>query len=277
MLYNGIMMTGSLATDFQPKKSFRLPSRGGEKRGADVEAGIISTMFGRGQLLFLVRTVDKAQVARLMTAGYRFAQPNHVGDIIARSMAVPQNEMLNTVDRLQKYAQQCAEAPLESSTCTYLACFAMRASVNKANGSWEVLVPIDSPFQLPQVELTQDPLKPWQQKILTRLDGLSVNQCLSWLNNKAAECPLPGDKEFLEILLDQVTALNELGGAKVIMCTAPNTEVIQKLVGGLSVGGQALRGRILGPGICASKIPRSVSCSRITTLSPGLAMRPPSA
>jgi hypothetical protein len=207
VLYNGIMMTGSLANDFQPKKNFRLPSRAGEKQTSDIESGVISTMFGRGQLLFLVRTVDRTQVARLMTAGYRFAQPNHVGDIIARSMQVPQNEMLNTVDRLQKYAQQCAEAPLESQTSTYLACFAMRASLNKSNGSWEVLVPIDSPFQLPQVELTQDPLKPWQQKILTRLDGLSVNQCLSWLNNKAAECPLPGDKEFLELLLDQVTAL----------------------------------------------------------------------
>lgn len=207
VLYNGIMMTGSLASDFQPKKNFRLPSRAGEKHASDIESGIISTMFGRGQLLFLVRTVDKAQVARLMTAGYRFAQPNHVGDIIARSMQVPQNEMLTTVDRLQKYAQQCAEAPLESPTSTYLACFAMRASLNKSNGNWEVLVPIDSPFQLPQVELTQDPLKPWQQKILTRLDGLSVNQCLSWLNNKAAESQLPGDKEFLELLLDQVTAL----------------------------------------------------------------------
>jgi hypothetical protein len=196
-----------LANDFQPKKSFRLPSRAGEKQTSDIESGIISTMFGRGQLLFLVRTVDKAQVARLLAAGYRFAQPNHVGDIIARSMQVPQNEMLNTVDRLQKYAQQCAEAPLESVTSSYLACFAMRASLNKSNGSWEVLVPIDSPFQLPQVELTHDPLKPWQQKILTRLDGLSVNQCLSWLNNKAAECPLSGDKVFLELLLDQVTAL----------------------------------------------------------------------
>ncbi|KIW05171.1 uncharacterized protein PV09_03722 [Verruconis gallopava] len=207
VLYNGIMMTGSLATDFQPKKTFKLPSRSSEKQTSDIESGIISTMFGRGQLLFLVRTVDKAQVARLMTAGYRFAQPNHVGDIIARSMQVPQNEMLNTIDRLQKYAHQCAEAPLESAASSYLACFAMRAAMNKANGNWEVLVPIDSPFLLPQVELTADPLKPWQQKILTRLDGLSVNQCLSWLNNKAAESPLPGDKEFLELLLDQVTAL----------------------------------------------------------------------
>jgi hypothetical protein len=207
VLYNGIMMTGSLANDFNPKKNHRLPSRAGEKQTSDIESGIISTMFGRGQLLFLVRTVDKAHVARLLAAGYRFAQPNHVGDIIARSMQVPQHEMLNTVDRLQKFAQQCAEAPLESTASTYLACFAMRASLAKSNGNWEVLVPIDSPFQLPQVELTRDPLKPWQQKILTRLDGLSANQCLSWLNNKAAECSLPGDKEFLEHLLDQVTAL----------------------------------------------------------------------
>lgn len=40
--------------------------------------------------------------------------------------------------------------------------------------------------------------------------------------------------------VDQADALQALGGAKVIMCTAPNTEVIQKLLGGLSVGGQLL-------------------------------------
>jgi hypothetical protein len=206
VLYNGIMMTGSLAPEFQPKKNLRLPSRGGYPQ--DIEAGMaIPTMFGSGQLLFLVRVVDKAQALKLMTAGYRFAQPIHVGDIIARSMEVPHHEMLRTINHLQSYSKQNIMPQEEPGYCTYLACFAMRAAVNKANSSWEVLVALDNPFQLPQVELTQDPLKPWQQKILNRLDGLSANQCLSWLNNKASECSLPTDKEFLELLLDQVTAL----------------------------------------------------------------------
>ncbi|KAI0782150.1 GroES-like protein [Abortiporus biennis] len=40
--------------------------------------------------------------------------------------------------------------------------------------------------------------------------------------------------------VDQAKALQELGGAKVIMCTAPNPQVIQNLVSGLAVGGQLL-------------------------------------
>ncbi len=38
--------------------------------------------------------------------------------------------------------------------------------------------------------------------------------------------------------VDQVQALRELGGAKVILCTAPNTKIIETLIGGLKVGGQ---------------------------------------
>ncbi|TLD22529.1 hypothetical protein E2P81_ATG07722 [Venturia nashicola] len=206
VLYNGIMMTGSLALEFQVKKNLRLPSRGAFHQ--DVEPGfLLPTMFGSGQLLFLVRTVDKAAALKLMTAGYRFAQPIHVGDMIARSMQVPHHEMLSTISSLQAYSKQNLLPLEEPGYCTYLACYAMRAAVNKANSSWEVLVTQDNPFQLPQVEFTQNPLKPWQQKILHRLDGLSANQCLSWLNNKASECSPSDDKEFLELLLDQVTAL----------------------------------------------------------------------
>ncbi|GAA5853604.1 hypothetical protein JCM8547_007381, partial [Rhodosporidiobolus lusitaniae] len=39
---------------------------------------------------------------------------------------------------------------------------------------------------------------------------------------------------------DQAEALQKLGGAKVILCTAPNSEVINKLIGGLAVNGQLL-------------------------------------
>ncbi|KAE9986520.1 hypothetical protein EG328_005406 [Venturia inaequalis] len=206
ILYNGIMMTGSLAPEFLVKKSSQSPSRVGLT--LDVEAGyVLPTMFGSGQLLFLVRTVDKAAALKLMTVGYRFAQTAHVGDIIARSMQVPHHEMVSTISKLQAYSKQNLQPLEQPGYCTYLACYAMRAAVNKANSSWEVLVAQDNPFQLPQVELTQNPLKPWQQKILQRLDGLSANQCLSWLNNKASECSLSDDKEFLELLLDQVTAL----------------------------------------------------------------------
>ncbi len=40
--------------------------------------------------------------------------------------------------------------------------------------------------------------------------------------------------------VDQAEALLALGGAKVIMCTAPNAEVIQKLLPGLAIDGTLL-------------------------------------
>lgn len=203
VLYNGIMMTGSLAPEFQPKRR-KMDLK--KRHSNDLEAGIVNpTMFGRGQLLFLVRSLDKAEAQKLVADGYRFAHVHHVGDIIARSMQVPQSEMIMTIDRLQKYCVKVEENELAANS--YLACFAMRAAVKTSSGSWEVLAPKDDPSTLPMVELSSDPLKPWQTKMLTRLDGLSVNQCLAWLNNKAAESTVIQEKEFMETLLDQISAL----------------------------------------------------------------------
>lgn len=50
-----------------------------------------------------------------------------------------------------------------------------------------------------------------------------------------------GASEYIDgSKVNQVEALQELGGAKVIVCTAPNPEAIQDLLGGLQVGGQLL-------------------------------------
>ena len=38
----------------------------------------------------------------------------------------------------------------------------------------------------------------------------------------------------------QVDALQDLGGAKVVVCTAPNSKVIENLIGGPKVGGKLL-------------------------------------
>jgi hypothetical protein len=120
-------------------------------------------------------------------------------------MQVPHSEMLITIDQLHKYCNRVEENALSASS--YLACFAMRAAVKTSNGGWDVLAPKDDPARLPMVELSADPLKPWQIKMLNGLDGLSVNQCLSFLNNKAAEAVIAQEKEFMESLLDQISAL----------------------------------------------------------------------
>ena len=202
ILFNRIMMTGSLAADFQSRRKTFQNTKDTE---TDVESGIIKPpIFGRGQLLFLARQADKHEAQRLVNEGFRFAYVQQVSEIIARSMQVQQAELISTIESLHKYCQQSSPALTASS---YLACFALRASVKASNGGWDVLVPTACPSQLPMVPLSHEPILQWQQKTLNRLDGLSVNQCLSFLKNIISEADSPDGKEWVETLLDKITAL----------------------------------------------------------------------
>ncbi|KAI0775297.1 GroES-like protein [Trametes elegans] len=64
---------------------------------------------------------------------------------------------------------------------------------------------------------------------------------LSSSTSKEALARQLGAHEYIDgSKADQAAALQALGGAKVIMCTAPNAEVIQKLLPGLAVDGTLL-------------------------------------
>lgn len=202
VLYNGILTTGSYGTDLNRKKKFL----GQARRSADVESGLMYPgMFGRGQLLFVVRSVDKIEALRLKSAGYRFANVSNVTEIIARAMRAPHADIVDTMERLRLYAQPPTNAG--SPGATFLACFAIRASVKTAHRNWEILVPTKQPGDLPKVELGHGPLLPWQLEKLSKLDGLSISQSIGYLNNIASECGIVDEKEFMEHLLDQITNL----------------------------------------------------------------------
>lgn len=50
-----------------------------------------------------------------------------------------------------------------------------------------------------------------------------------------------GAQEYIDgSKVDQAEALAKLGGAKVVVCTAPSSKAIQALIPGLAVGGQLL-------------------------------------
>jgi hypothetical protein len=199
VLYNGILTTGSSATDIKNSN---------KKTAGDLEKGLmIPAMFGNGQLLFLVRTVDKMESARLATQGYRFAYPKNISEIVARNMRVPHSDIVDIIERLQLYSQP--RKPLVSGG-TYLACFAIRATVKATERSWDILVPTDHPGHLPYVELSEAPLSPIQLDCLTKLDGLSVSQSITYLNNIASEVTNQDQKAFIERLLDMITELTHL-------------------------------------------------------------------
>lgn len=187
VLYSDIMMTGSMAPEFmhKSKRSVHVPLGGRKSRPSDVEEGMIhGAMFGRGQLLFLVRQVEKHEASRLMAAGYRFAAYSQVEQQNARSMQVPQTEFNNTIDHLKSY---CANNATEQQPGTFIACFCMRAAVKSGNGSWEVLVPKVDLKNLPRVEITPGTLKNWHQRIMNRLDNMTVGQCMKWLGDRATD------------------------------------------------------------------------------------------
>jgi hypothetical protein len=197
VLYNGILSTGSISNEFQ---------RGSKKKsGADIEQGLkYPTMFGKGQLLFVVRTVDKNASAKLITQGFRFAQTKNVSEIIARAMKVSHADIIDAIERLQLYSQP---RKTFSAGGTYLACFAIRAAVKSTQRSWEILVPTDRPGDLPSVELSEYPLNTVQLARLSKLDSLSVAQCIIYLNNIVEEVTNVDEKLFLEHLLDMITEL----------------------------------------------------------------------
>jgi hypothetical protein len=199
VLYNGILTTGSSASDIKNSN---------KKNAGDLEKGlVIPAMFGNGQLLFLVRTVDKIEAARLTTQGYRFAYPKNISEIVARNMRVPHSDIVDIIERLHLYSQP--RKPLVSGG-TYLACFAIRATVKATERSWDILVPTDKPGHLPYVELSEAPLTNIQLDSLTKLDGLTVSQSITYLNNIASEVTNLDQKAFIERLLDMITELTHL-------------------------------------------------------------------
>jgi NO-binding membrane sensor protein with MHYT domain len=198
VLYNGIMTTGSISSDFQKKRGSK-----------DVEQGLHHPiLFGNGQLLFLVRSADKSEAAELTAGGYRFAQPEYVSEIIARAMKVSHSEIIETIDKLRDYAEP--REPLASGG-SYIACFAIRAALKgSGNRSWDILVPSDHAGDLPSVQLSDLPLTHSQLNRLAKLDGLSVTQCQMYLNNMSFDLADSSEKSFVEHLQDQITRLTKL-------------------------------------------------------------------
>lgn len=198
VLYNGILTTGSLPSESRRQRAKRLDL----ERGKNYPA-----LFGKGQLLFIVRTADKIESARLTADGYRFANPAHVSEIIGRTMKVPHRDVIDMIERLRVYSKP--RQPL-LSTGSYLACFAIRATLKGPQRSWDILVPTNQQCDLPMVQLSSGPLKSFQTKQLAALDRLSVSECIAYLNNVMSEMNLPAEKEFVEHVLDQISELTRL-------------------------------------------------------------------
>lgn len=165
--------------------------------------GLTPFRFGRGQLLFLVRRVERKEAEHLQAAGFRFAGLQNVVDILARSIQIDRDELYTQLVMMREYAKE----PQILEPGVHLACFAIRACLR---GGFDVLVRKDARNQLPTMQLPLDTLDCWQVDYLAQMNNWSVAVCLKWLNAKATGLP-PGQKEqvFASQLYDTLEALRD--------------------------------------------------------------------
>lgn len=184
VLYGDIMTTGTLrAADIRlgnSKKSLlrRVPPTH-EALIGDLEAGVGTEVFGKGQLLFLVRQSSRHDQAKAFSEGYRFAPVNKIADHLAKSLQVPLPYLMNNLSQLRNLAF----AEEQPQPCgVVLACFAIKAGMHKS--SWEVLCQRARPDQLPFVQLSATPIEAFETRIVTQLDGLSVSACIASMERR---------------------------------------------------------------------------------------------
>ncbi|KAL8824885.1 MAG: hypothetical protein Q9191_004752 [Dirinaria sp. TL-2023a] len=154
---------------------------------------------GQGQLLFLVRRIEKSEAGRLAAIGYRFAPIAHVVDYLAESFEVPTGELLPRLEQMRGIAGK--ETLLEAGV--HVACFALRPVFRRG---FDVLVRKDAKNLLPSIRLPIEKLSTDQMGILSRFDGMTVTTCL--VKMRSVWTPdNPEEETFCTMFFD---ALNKL-------------------------------------------------------------------
>jgi len=173
-LYEDVITTGTLLTrtfwgDTQRAKADTATSSG------DPESGTANpTLFGNGQLLVLTRTVATEESNRLQNAGYRFAHLDQISDHLARGMQVSRDDLHRLIGRLKSFCERPKWIPPQGA---YLASFLLQPS--PVMKGLDVVVPKSQPECLPMVRLTSGALDGKGLRLLSFLDGLTLDDCLA--------------------------------------------------------------------------------------------------
>ena len=170
VLYDEIMSTGTLK---KSKKAQLFIKAGNEN---DLECAVLprSTIFGRGQLLFVVRKTDKNETAYLQSVGYRFASVPNIIDHLARSMQVTAQELFPKLENMRNYAVE--SQMLEPGV--HLACFALRPVPQRG---FDVLVRKNAKNLLPTYKMPLSEMSRWHQDFIARMDNWTVAEVLDAL------------------------------------------------------------------------------------------------
>jgi hypothetical protein len=177
VLYDRIIETATLPDSHPVMRSARTSNR-----QDDIELGtnLRKLVFGKGQILFVVRQVDTEEVNRLLNCGFRFAAVPNVARTIAGSLQVPVTVLESHCIELQRYVRNLET--LDKSG-TWLGLF---APIAKAHGGFDIVVNKYAQNQLPDVQLLKNPPQPWQHEFMAGMDGLRPHACIRQMEKRLA-------------------------------------------------------------------------------------------
>lgn len=196
ILYDEILSTGQKIRNKKLSKSTPNGS-------LDLERGFDLPVLGRGQLLFLVRSVNRREAEHLQAAGFRFANPVNVVDLIASSMQINTNDLSQRLSSMKRYASE--NHILEPGV--HVACFTIRASVYSG---FDILVRKDARNQLPTMQMPLELLEGPNLELLQSMASWKLHACLSHLVARKVDSRLsPKARAFATQLHYTIEALRD--------------------------------------------------------------------
>lgn len=196
VLHDRILSTGTLRN-----RKIKVFSRSAPMiRSDDVKSSAQTQLtFGRGQLLFIIRSAGRHEIARLQRMGYCFASLRNVVEPLARSMQITSGELAPYLDNMGQHLG--VETVLLPGI--HLACFALKPVVQ---GGFQVLVRRDARNLLPTSRLAVTDLHQSHITLIGLMDHWTVAECLKWLEERSDF----KDREEQEFIADLYGAIKSL-------------------------------------------------------------------
>lgn len=173
-LFEEPLDTGAISVSIPPKPLESSPAKSFSTN--DVEAGTGSQTITRGKYFFINRRLNRTEVARFASLGYRFASVEQISDPLAKSMQVNREDMVAHIERMRISASSDSLLP----PGLHLACFMLRPSMYK---SFDVLVPELRQSQLPYTTVWSSAFSQDQMAQLRAFDDLSLREVMKMLAN----------------------------------------------------------------------------------------------
>lgn len=217
-LFSGVLDIGTVRKNTKKFWVFKGPTAQSitDRDHPDEEAHSNRT-FGRGQALFLVRSVSSQESMELEAAGYRFVTPTKILSTFANNLEITKPEAVKQLEQMRLYS--AGERVLAPGV--HLACFLVRPEFHRGLG---ILVNQQARNILPTTQLPIPKLERWHQNFLRRMRNFTLEECYEQLNaesNNVNERERTFAAQLLRAVVDLRTQVDHPMLAKSRLCADP--------------------------------------------------------